>query len=170
MAKKKPYDWSVADPVPMSFKHVGIDGANSESAAEIRAAMRLFGGQEIVTRSLEQNDCLHKWCREISNHLKANGANVTEETVKELILNCLGNVKVIEVPGLPKKEIAMRSSRYKQLPSDLSEAEKRMGFISMNELLCKVEVWAATDLQLVLSKEEKVCQEQSEHQAASISA
>tara|TARA_A100001035_G_scaffold279754_1_gene282108 strand:+ start:61 stop:468 length:408 start_codon:yes stop_codon:yes gene_type:complete len=56
--------------------------------------------------------------------------------------------------GDEKVEVAMRSSQYKQLESDLSVAEQREGIISMNELLTKVEAWAATDLGLNLAVED----------------
>lgn len=136
------------------IKHVGINAPNQAELRKLESEfIRLGFKGEIVSRSLEQNDCLHKWCRVIRDHLKANGANVTEETVKELILSGLGNTKEIEVPGLGKISVAMRSHKYKQLPSDLSPAEKKAGHISMNELLCKVEAWAATDLNLDLNAE-----------------
>lgn len=163
MARKKDKYESIYPPVlgpgkPISgvtVSRCGVSSDTEEGRKEInRALTLLFGEDEIVARSLEQNDCLHKWCREISNHLKANGANVTEETVKELALNNLGNVKEIEVPGMGKTKIAMRSHRYKATDSELTEPEKRMGFISMNELLSKVEAWAATDLNLNLVRDE----------------
>ena len=56
--------------------------------------------------------------------------------------------------GDEKVEVAMRSSQYKQLESDLSVAEQREGIISMNELLTKVEAGAATDLGLNLAVED----------------
>ncbi len=106
-----------------------------------------------MNRSLEQNDLLHTWCRLIAKHLQASGVRLSIETVKELILRNLGNTKLVEnVPGMPADIVAMRSSKYKCTDSDLSEREKRLGFISMNELLNKVEAWAATDLGLILGE------------------
>ena len=131
-------------------KHCGIDAENLEAAQEMKRLMILaFGKDEVVGRSLEQNDCLHKWCRVIRDHLVSEGVRITEETVKELILLKLGNTK--EILG---EKVAMRSSKYKQYQSDLTEAEQRAGFISMNELLEKVVAWAAMDLNLNLVEDE----------------
>ena len=105
-----------------------------------------------MTRTNPQNDCLHKWSRVIRDHLNESGVRVTEETVKELILLKLGNTK--EVMG---EKVAMRSSKYKCTPVELSVAEQKAGFISMNELLEKVLAWAAMDLglDLVVEQEEE---------------
>jgi hypothetical protein len=102
-----------------------------------------------MPRSLEQNDCLHKWCRLIRDHLKEASVNLSEETVKELVLLKLGNTK--EVFG---EKIAMRSHKYKHLDSDLTPAELKRGDISMDALLNEIEAWTATDLNLNLSKED----------------
>ena len=107
-----------------------------------------------MKRSLEQNDCLHKWCRVIAKHLQDNDVGVSEETVKELILRKLGNCLMIDnVPGMEPDIIAMRSHKYKATDSELSAADRRQGFISMNNLLGQVEAWAATDLNLILKKD-----------------
>ena len=104
-----------------------------------------------MTRSLPQNDCLHKWCRVIRDHINEDAGKVviTEETVKELVLLKLGNTK--EIMG---EKVAMRSSKYKHDDRDLTEAEINAGHISMSGLLMSMEVWAAHDLGLVLVKEE----------------
>jgi len=107
-----------------------------------------------VKRSLEQNDCLHKWCRVIAEHLQENKVMVSEATVKELILRKLGNTLLIEnVPGMEPDIIAMRSNRYKATEAELSALERTRGWISMNHLLNMVEAWAAHDLNLDLKKE-----------------
>ena len=107
-----------------------------------------------MRRSLEQNDCLHKWCRVIAKHLQANNVRVSEETVKELILRKLGNCLLIDdVPGMEPDIIAMRSSKYKATDAELSPIERKRGFISMTNLLNQVEAWAATDLNLILKKD-----------------
>ena len=107
-----------------------------------------------MRRSLEQNDCLHKWCRVIAKHLQANDVRVSEETVKELILRKLGNCLLIEnVPGMEPDIIAMRSSKYVATDAELSALDRKRGFISMNNLLSQVEAWAATDLNLILKKD-----------------
>ena len=73
-----------------------------------------------MKRSLEQNDCLHKWCRVIALHLQDNKVFVSEETVKELILRKLGNCLLIEnIPGMEPDIIAMRSSKYKATDAEL---------------------------------------------------
>jgi hypothetical protein len=108
-----------------------------------------------MRRSLEQNDCLHKWCRVIAKHLQANNVRVSEETVKELILRKLGNCLLIDdVPGMEPDIIAMRSSKYKATDAELSPIERKRGFISMTNLLNQVEAWAAHDLGLNLKREE----------------
>ena len=136
----------------MKVKHVGIDAVTREDVEHIGSVMKRAGFKGI-NRTLEQNDCLHKWCRLIRDHLAAEGnVLLTEETVKELILNGLGYTREITVPGMETQKIAMRSSKYKSTDADLSEKEKRLGFISMNELLNKVEAWAATDLNLTLGE------------------
>jgi hypothetical protein len=138
----------------VNVQAAGIDATDREGVQSIGDALKRAGFTgEAMTRSLEQNDCLHKWCRVIKQHLRKNGANLTEETVKELILNGLGNTREIKVPGMEPQKVAMRSSKYKQLDSDLTPAEQRAGFISMNELLNRVEAWAATDLGLDLTTE-----------------
>ena len=103
-----------------------------------------------MKRSLEQNDCLHKWSRVIASHLQDSGVAVSHDTVKELILLELGNTKTVKVPGLKERVIPMRSHQYKQMDFDLSEYDRKNNFISMNALLSKVEAWAATDLNLQL--------------------
>ena len=103
-----------------------------------------------MKRSLEQNDCLHKWSRVISSHLQDSGVAVSHDTVKELILLELGNTKRVKVPGLRERVIPMRSHQYKQMDFDLNEYDRKNNFISMNALLSKVEAWAATDLNLQL--------------------
>ena len=123
-------------------------------------------------RSNEQNDCLHKWCRVIRDHINedrqqkiqeaARSNNlamlefwktcpkVTEETVKELVLLKMGNTR--EVMG---EKVAMRSRRYKRTEAELTPEERKAGFISMNELLGLMEVWAAMDLGLNLQRDEE---------------
>ncbi len=105
-----------------------------------------------MKRSLEQNDCFHKWSRVIADHLQDSGVAVSHDTVKELILLELGNTKKVKVPGMPERVIAMRSHQYKQMDFDLSEYDRKNNFISMNALLSKVDAWAATDLNLQLER------------------
>ena len=102
-----------------------------------------------MTRSNPQNDCLHKWCRVIRDHINAEKTIVTEETVKELILLKMGNTR--EFMG---EKIAMRSSKYEMLAAELTPAEQKAGFIAMDELLGMVEAWAAMDLGLQLVRDE----------------
>jgi hypothetical protein len=178
----------------MNVQHVGIDAEDYEQALHIGEVIKRAGFEgEAMNRSLEQNDCLHKWCKVIRDHLYENDVKLHEGAVKELILTGLGNTKNVTVKGIKtasdpvfnrfldliegyldnpnpeleqrirrgiahfrgdtKIQVAMRSSQYKQSASDLSPAEQRQGIISMNELLTKVEAWAATDLGLNLVKE-----------------
>ena len=189
----------------MDVQHVGIDAEDYEQALHIGEVIKRAGFKgEVVNRSLEQNDCLHKWCRIIRDHLQENGVKLHEGAVKELILTGLGNTKKVVVKGIKaasdpvfsrfldliegyldnpdpeverrirrgiahfrgdtKIDVAMRSSQYKQLESDLSVAEQRQGIISMNELLTKVEVWAATDLglNLAMAENERIKQQSTE--------
>jgi len=69
----------------------------------------------------------------------------SEATVKELVLLNLGNT--IELLNV---KIAMRSSKYKTFDTDLTAHDNKHGLISMNELIIKMQSWAATDLGLIL--------------------
>ena len=98
-----------------------------------------------MTRSLEQNDKFHCMCRRIAKHCRENGANITEETAKELVLLKLGNTK--ELLG---EKVAMRSKRYKRTRAEMTQAEVERGDIPMSELMDSITAWAATDLGLEL--------------------
>ena len=88
-------------PPPISVQHVGIDAEDLEEALHIGEVMKRAGFKgEAVNRSLEQNDCLHKWCRIIRDHLQENGVRLHEGAVKELILRGLGNTKKVAVKGI----------------------------------------------------------------------
>ena len=88
-------------PPPISVQHVGIDAEDLEEALHIGEVMKRAGFKgEVVNRSLEQNDCLHKWCRIIRDHLQENGVRLHEGAVKELILRGLGNTKKVAVKGI----------------------------------------------------------------------
>lgn len=126
-------------------------------------------------RTNPQNDCLHKWCRVIRDHVNAaqkkqkddwnrvaaatnnkhalsryqDFPQLTEETIKELILLKLGNTK--EIMG---EKVAMRSHKYRATDEELTPAERKAGHIAMNELLMAVEVWANMDLGLKLVRDE----------------
>ena len=110
--------------------------------------MTLPQTQDRAMRSHEQNDLFHARCRDIAKHLTENGAPTSEEIVKELVKMGLGNTIEIERGGL-REIIAMPTHKYKRTDSELTEADHRNGFISMNELISKMEVWAATDLGMV---------------------
>ncbi len=98
-------------------------------------------------RTLDQNAIFHCWCRETAAHLKeAKVKNISADTVKELVLLTLGNT--LDVLGT---KVAIRSRYYKRADEDLTEAELRKGFISMDGLLTKFQVWASTDLNLILT-------------------
>ena len=100
-------------------------------------------------RSLEQNDCFHKWVRVIGEHLRANKVPISDDSVKELCLLKLGNTR--EYMG---EKVAMRSSKYKATEAELTPAERKAGLISMSELLSAMDVWAAMDLNLKLVRDE----------------
>ena len=114
-------------------------------------------GADVEMRSGEQNKIFHAWCGVIATHLQAGGVMVSKETVKELVLLQLGNVKMVDnVPGMPADIIAMRSHRYKISESDLTYQDQKSGFIAMDELLGRMEAWAATDLDgLILPRDEE---------------
>ena len=89
----------------------------------------------------DQQAMFHCWCRETAAHLKAGGVkNVSEATVKELVLLKLGNT--VELMGF---KIAMRSSKYKKIASQLTIQDVRRGFIAFDDLLTSFQAWAATD-------------------------
>lgn len=86
------------------------------------------------------------FCRDISVHLKKSGvANVSEATVKELVLLTLGNT--VDLLGT---KVAMRSSKYKSFDKELTAHDNKNEFISMNELIIKMQAWASADLNLEL--------------------
>lgn len=98
-------------------------------------------------RSLDQNAMFHAWCKVVADHLQERKVMVSKDTIKQLVLRQLGNVKLIDnVPGMPADIVAMGSSQYKKSEAELTKNEKLANFISMSELLTKMEAWAATDL------------------------
>ena len=108
-------------------------------------------------RSGEQNKIFHAWCGVIAKHCQSRGEMVSKDTIKELVLRHLGNTKLVDkVPGMPADIIAMRSHRYKISESDLTYQDQKSGFIAMDELLGRMEAWAATDLDgLILPRDEE---------------
>ena len=99
-----------------------------------------------MKRSIDQNSLFHCWCRDIAAHLAAAGIkNVSETTVKGLILATLGNQ--VELLGTNKP---MPSSKYRRADADLTPDDLKRGFISMEELLAKMQIWANIDLNLML--------------------
>ena len=108
-------------------------------------------------RSLSQNDIFHAWCNVIAKHLQSRKVMLSADSVKELVKRQLGNVKMIDgVPGMPADIIAMSTTKYKKTDEELTQSDLQDKFISMSELLSRVEAWAATDLDgLILPREEK---------------
>ena len=104
-------------------------------------------------RSLDQNAILHCWCRDVSEFLAAGGLSVSEAMIKEMIKMLLGNTA--DVLGT---KVAMPTSKYKMSEHDLTPAELKRDYISMDQLLTKMQAWASTDinLELVSPNEEKV--------------
>ena len=106
-------------------------------------------------RSDPQNKCFHKWCRVIATHVsKDPKTNVTEKTVKQLVLREFGNTKIVELPGFPAQIAVMGSSDMKMSEKELTYWDLKSGFIAMDELLGRMEAWAATDLNLILMRED----------------
>lgn len=98
-----------------------------------------------MKRTTDQNAILHCWCREIALHLRENNVNCSEKMVKEMVKVLLGNGS-----RLLTVDIAMPTSSYKRADADLTQAEHDDGVLSMEAFLTKIQVWAATDLNLVL--------------------
>lgn len=97
-------------------------------------------------RSESQNNCLHRWLRDIAKHLMAHGVSLwllgePERVVKRLVKRELGNGE------------RMSTTKYVITPADLQPEEIRAGIISMAEFLTKIEAWAAMDLGLNLVRE-----------------
>ena len=89
----------------------------------------------------------HAWCKVVADHLQQKKVMVSKDTIKQLVLRQLGNVKLIDnVPGMPADIVAMGSSHYKKSEAELTKNEKSANFISMSELLTKMEAWASMDL------------------------
>tara|TARA_R110002020_G_scaffold474716_1_gene706849 strand:- start:545 stop:796 length:252 start_codon:yes stop_codon:yes gene_type:complete len=82
---------------------------------------------------------------------------LSADSVKQLVKRQLGNVKMIDgVPGMPADIIAMSTTKYKKTEEELTQSDRANNFVSMSELLSRVEAWAATDLDgLILPREEK---------------
>ena len=98
-------------------------------------------------RSLDQNAMFHAWCAVVADHLQQQKVMVSKDTIKQLVLRQLGNVKLIDnVPGMPADIVAMGSSHYKKSEAELTKNERSANFISMSELLTKMEAWASMDL------------------------
>jgi hypothetical protein len=103
----------------------------------------------------------HAWCGVISDHLQDTKIMVSKGTIKQLVLRQLGNTKLIDnVPGMPADIYTMGSSKYKKSELELTKNDKSANFISMSELLTKMEAWAATDLDLILQRETNEKKEQ----------
>ena len=96
-------------------------------------------------RSLDQNAILHCWCREVSKALLEGGIAVSEAMVKELVKMLLGNT--VAVLGV---KVAMPTTKYKKTEAELTYSDLKNGFVSMDQLLTKMQAWAATDLNLEL--------------------
>lgn len=100
-------------------------------------------------RSTDQNKIFHAWCGDIAEHLRAVHVPASQDMVKELVLLKLGNT--VEILG---EKVAMRSSKYKCSENDLTARDIQNDYISMAGLLTQMEAWAATDLDLILVREE----------------
>ena len=86
-------------------------------------------------RSLDQNAMFHAWCAVVADHLQERKVMVSKD------------VKLIDnVPGMPADIVAMGSSQYKKSELELTKNDRAANFVSMSELLTKMEAWAATDL------------------------
>ena len=85
-----------------------------------------------------QNDLFHPLCRQIAKHLSDSGAPTSEAMVKELVLHHFAPATKYTRGGLvysgPKRS------------SGLSIEE-------MNDVISKMDAWAATDLNLDLNLE-----------------
>lgn len=129
-----------------------IDWTRDSGASREELAERLRMNEQ---RSLEQNDLLHPWCRQIANHINAEARRpvVSEYRIKELVKAALGNVVKTEVGGLVC-DVPMPTSKYRRTEADLTDADKRAGFISMDQFLSKIQAWAAMDLGLELESKQ----------------
>ena len=104
-------------------------------------------------RNLDQNSLLHCWCREVSEFLREGDVRVSEAMIKEMFKMLLGNTT--DVLGV---KVAMPTGSYKKAEHELTPSDHKNGFISFDQLLTKIQAWAATDLnlELVSPNEEKV--------------
>lgn len=74
---------------------------------------------------------------------------MSEEMVKQLVKANLGN-RAFRIVGSFSGTVSMSVEKYKSTPNELTAADNKHGFISMQDLLTAMEAWAATDLNLVL--------------------
>lgn len=110
-----------------------------------------------LLRSSSQNDIFHAWCNVIAKHLQSREVMLSADSVKQLVKRQLGNVKMVEgVPGMPADILAMSTTKYKKTENDLTASDRAHKFVSMSDLLGRMEAWAATDLDgLILPREIK---------------
>ncbi len=87
-----------------------------------------------MTRSPEQNEKFHCWCRIIAKHLQANGAKVSEAMVKELA----------KAEFMPVEITIGTKTRVVGKPT------KKCTVDEMNTLMSEMQAWSATDLNLEL--------------------
>lgn len=97
-------------------------------------------------RTPDQNALFHVWVREIGNHIRAGGVSMTNATVKDLLKAKLGNRQQFFDTSVP-----MSTTMYQRADEDLSPWEHQNEIISFEAFLTKIQVWAATDLNLELS-------------------
>lgn len=106
-----------------------------------------------MKRTSEQNKLLHAFFGEIAEFLNEGGVRCSPGMVKELCKMTLGNTT-----HFLGSTIAMPTGLYPRADEDITNAQRRLGLISMEEFITKIIAWAATDINLVLESpnEEKV--------------
>lgn len=103
--------------------------------------------------SSDQQAVFHCFAREIAKHLRKGGVPISEDLVKRIVKKRLGNTRIftVKMNGMDFEEVdVMSTKKYKPFDTDLTESDHKNGYISMNELIIKMQAWASTDLGLVL--------------------
>ena len=122
---------------------------------------------------MDQNAVLNIWCREIVEHQNAQVKGMSSEAIgiyriqhgerpkltsakliKGLVKYCLGNVFEAKHSTLTGP-VVMSTRDYKMTEAELTETDRKHGFIPMDEFMGKIQAWAATDLGLELKVEGK---------------
>ena len=111
-------------------------------------------------RTDPQNKCFHGWCAITADHLRNCNLWLCGEprkVIKQMVKEMFGN---------GGKAGDMSTRNYPRTPLETTYEEQRMGIVSMSEMLSQFEAWAATDLNLLLPRNDLLPDDKAKAQAA----